>query len=235
MERDEKMKVTIIHGQDHKGSSYNIGKMLSEKISNAEITEFFLPRELNHFCKGCYTCTKDETKCPYYEEKNVIMQAVEAADVLIFTTPTYCMHASAPMKAFIDLSFTYWMPHRPRKCMFSKKAVVISTAAGSGAKSATKDVATALQYWGVPYVKQYGIAVQAASWDQVSEKKKEKIENKINKLANGLQKSKVNVGLKTKFLFSLMRLMQSKGMGSDESERVYWEEQGWLEKARPWK
>ena len=143
--------------------------------------------------------------------------------------------ASAPMKAFIDLSFTYWMPHRPRKCMFSKKAVVISTAAGSGAKSATKDVATALQYWGVPYVKQYGIAVQAASWDQVSEKKKEKIENKINKLANGLQKSKVHVGLKIKFLFSLMRLMQSKGMGSDESERVYWEEQGWLEKARPWK
>ena len=113
--------------------------------------------------------------------------------------------------------------------------MVISTAAGNGAKSATKDVAIALQYWGVPYVKQYGIAVQAASWDQVSEKKKEKIENKINRLANGLQKSKVHVGLKTKFLFSLMRLMQSKGMGSDESERVYWEEQGWLEKARPWK
>ena len=163
------------------------------------------------------------------------MQAVETADVLIFTTPTYCMRASAPMKAFIDLSFTYWMPHRPRKCMFSKKAVVISTAAGSGAKDATKDVATALQYWGVPYVKQFGIAIQAANWEQVTEKKRERIEKKVNKLAKGIQKSRIHVGFKTKFLFRIMRFMQSKGMGSDESERLYWEEQGWLGKARPWK
>ena len=119
--------------------------------------------------------------------------------------------------------------------MFSKKAVVISTAAGNGAKSATKDVATALQYWGVPYVKQYGIAVQAASWDQVSEKKKDKINKKVNKLAKGVQKPRVHVGIKIRFLFNLMRLMQSKGMGSDKSERVYWEEQGWLGKTRPWK
>ena len=72
------------------------------------------------------------------------MDAVEAADLLIFTTPTYCLHASAPMKSFLDLTFTYWMPHRPRKCMFSKKAVVVSTAAGSGAKSAPKDITSAL-------------------------------------------------------------------------------------------
>ncbi len=229
------MKVTIIHGQDHKGSSYNIGKMLTERIPDAETTEFFLPRALNHFCKGCYTCTKDETKCPYYEEKHVIMQAVEKADILIFTTPTYCMRASAPMKAFIDLTFTYWMPHRPRRCMFSKKAVVISTAAGSGAKSATKDVAIALQYWGVPYVKKYGIAVQAANWDQVTEKIRGKINKRLDKLAKGLQKPRVHVGIKIKFLFGLMRLLQSEGKGSDESERVYWEEQGWFGKTRPWK
>lgn len=68
------------------------------------------------------------------------MQAVENADLLIFTTPTYCMHASAPMKSFIDLTFTYWMSHRPRECMFSKKAVVMSTAAGKGTKSAIKDI-----------------------------------------------------------------------------------------------
>lgn len=65
------------------------------------------------------------------------------------------MRASASMKAFIDLTFTYWMSHRPRKCMFSKKAVVISTAAGSGAKSAIKDISNTLFYWGVPYIKEY--------------------------------------------------------------------------------
>ena len=84
-------------------------------------------------------------------------------------------------------------------------------------------------------MKQFGIAVQAASWDQVSDKKRDKINKRINKLAKGVPKPRVHVGLKIKFLFSLMRLMQSKGMGSDESERVYWEEQGWLGKERPWK
>ena len=69
------------------------------------------------------------------------------------------MHASAPMKSFIDLTFTYWMSHRPRACMFSKKAVVISTAAGKGTKSAIKDISNTLFYWGVPYIKEYGITL----------------------------------------------------------------------------
>ena len=50
------------------------------------------------------------------------MKEVESDDVLIFTTPTYCLRSSAPMKSFIDLTFNYWVAHRPRKCMFSKKA-----------------------------------------------------------------------------------------------------------------
>ncbi len=36
------MKVVIIHGQNYKGSSYNIGRMIANKISGEEdITEFF--------------------------------------------------------------------------------------------------------------------------------------------------------------------------------------------------
>lgn len=100
------------------------------------------------------------------------MDEVKCADLLIFTTPTYCMRASAPMKAFIDLTFTYWMVHKPRKCMFSKKAVVISTAAGAGTKTAIKDITNTLFYWGIPYMKSYGISVQAMNWEMVSEKKK---------------------------------------------------------------
>lgn len=60
------------------------------------------------------------------------------------------------------------------KCMFSKKAVVVSTAAGAGAKTAVRDIKTALFYWGIPYIKSYGAALQAMNWDMVSEEKKEK-------------------------------------------------------------
>ncbi len=229
------MKITLIHGQNHKGSTYHIGKMLAEKFDGATITEFFLPKDLEHFCLGCYQCIETEERCPFYEEKSKIMKSVCDADLLVFTTPTYCMRASAPMKAFIDLTFTYWMSHKPRECMFSKKAVVISTAAGTGMKSAMKDVTNTLFYWGVPYVKEYGIAVQAMCWEQVSDKKKDKINKDVTKLAWKLQKDKIHVGIKTKFMFYMMRMMQLKGWGSSKNEKKYWEKNGWLSKDRPWK
>ncbi len=229
------MRITLIHGQNHKGSTYHIGRMLTEKFENADIQEFFLPKDLNHFCMGCYKCIDRDKDCPFYDEKNQIMKSVENAELLIFTTPTYCMHASASMKAFIDLTFTYWMYHRPRKCMFSKKAVVISTAAGAGTKSAIKDITNALFYWGVPYVKQYGISVQAMSWEQVAIGKKCKIEKDMEKMANSIKKGKVRVGIKTKFMFNIMRMMQIKGWGSGDAEKEYWSKSGWLDKERPWK
>ena len=41
------MKVTIIHGQSHKGSTYHISKILADKIGG-EVKEFFLPRDLGN-------------------------------------------------------------------------------------------------------------------------------------------------------------------------------------------
>ncbi len=231
------MKIVMIHGQNHKGSTYHIGRMIASKISCEEnIVEFFLPRDLNHFCVGCYACIEDVTKCPFYEEKNKIMTEVESADILIFTTPTYCLRASAPMKSFIDLTFNYWMSHRPRKCMFSKKAIVISTAAGSGAKKAVKDIADALFYWGIPYILSYGITIQAMNWSGIKDKKMQQIEKDTTRIANKiLKKNFVKVGIKTKAMFMLMRMMQKANFGSGDADRAYWEKNGWLDKKRPWK
>lgn len=231
------MKIVLIHGQNHKGSSYRIGRMIADKIENEkEIAEFFLPRDLNHFCLGCYKCIEEDENCPFYDEKKIIMDAVEESDLLIFTTPTYCLRASAPMKSFLDLTYTYWLSHRPRKSMFTKKAIVVSTAAGAGIKSAMKDITTSLFYWGIPFVKTYGLAVQAMNWDMVNSKKKEKIEKDTTRLANKLSnEKKPYVGIKTRFIFKVMAGMQSAGMGSSPIEKEYWENNGWLGKGRPWK
>ena len=231
------MKIVIIHGQNHKGSSYTIGRMIANKISNEEnIVEFFLPKDLNHFCTGCCACIEEESQCPFYEEKNKIMKEIESADLLIFTTPTYCLNASAAMKSFIELTFTYWMPHRPRKCMFSKKAIVVSTAAGTGAKKAVKDIREALFFWGVPTVLTYGISVQAMNWQGVSKQKKQKIEKDVIKIANKVvKKKKGKVGLKTKMIFMMMRMMQKQNFGSSQAEKMYWQNNGWLDSNRPWK
>ncbi len=235
------MKIVLVHGQNHKGSTYHIAKMLWERIdSSAQVREFFLPKDLNAFCIGCYNCIVEESRCPYYEEKMRIMKEVETADLLIFDTPTYCLAPSAGMKTFMDLTFSYWMSHRPRACMFSKKAVVISTAAGAGTKGAMKPVKAMLGYWGISDVKTYGISLQAMNWDGVSEKKKNKITKDMQKLGKTLgrklskQKSP-DVSLKVRFLFTMMSWMQKAGMGGSKEDRQYWVEQGWLTNKRPWR
>lgn len=228
------MKTVIINGQNHKGSTYNIGISLARRLADDdEITEFFLPKDLNHFCLGCYTCLKDDTKCPFYDDKKVIADAIDDADLLILTTPNYCMMPSAPMKSFIDLFFQYWIPHRPRANMFRKKAVVISTTAGTGAGKACTMLKRTLAYWGVPYIQKYSISVQASSWNDVSQKKKDKIEKNITRLAHKIESNKAGKPSPyIRFMFNMMALSKK---NPDDPESEYWKSMGWFDGKRPWK
>ncbi|MDD3333953.1 MAG: NAD(P)H-dependent oxidoreductase [Eubacteriales bacterium] len=230
------MKIVMIHGQNHKGTTYHMGRGLAEKLAaEADITEFFLPRDLNHFCLGCYACIQDETKCPYWNEKKVMLDAMEAADLLIFTTPNYCLAPSGAMKSFLDLTFDCWMVHRPKAWMFTKRAVVLSASAGASCKKAMGTIKDSLLYWGVPCIKTFGLPVQAPSWDAIKPEKKTKIEQRLTRLARQLNTTKPpRIHFKTRFLFLVMRKMHSAGWDSSPVEKQYWAERGWLGKARPW-
>lgn len=98
------MKIVLIHGQNHHGSTYHLGRIFVECLAKEkDITEFFLPKDLNNFCMGCYECMNEEEKCPFYQEKKVIEDAMKEADLLVLTTPTYCLAPSVPLKSFMDL------------------------------------------------------------------------------------------------------------------------------------
>ena len=66
------MKIALIHGANHMGSTYHIARMLAEKV-DGEITEFFLPRDFGEFCLGCTQCFYEkEEKCPHHEKRRPI-------------------------------------------------------------------------------------------------------------------------------------------------------------------
>lgn len=225
----------MIHGQNHKGSTYHIGRMLAEKLSD-EITEFFLPRDFGEFCVGCGNCfMKAEKFCPHYEKLKPIVTALDDADVIILTSPVYVYHATGSMKAFLDHFGYRWMVHRPEGKMFSKQAVCISTAAGAGMKSTNRDMADSLFFWGIAKIYRYGVAVRAITYDGVSDKIKQKMDRKTTKLANKIRKKHGNVkpGLKTRVWFLAMRMANRAGWNKVDS--AYWKEKGWTEKIRPWK
>lgn len=97
--------------------------IIDKTAGEKEVTDFFFPRDLDHFCRGCYSCIEDASGCPFSAEKKRIIEAMDKADVIVVTTPTYCLNMSAPLKAFFDLTFDIWMTHRPMKPMFRKRAL----------------------------------------------------------------------------------------------------------------
>lgn len=229
------MKITIIHGQSHEGSTCHIARMLAEKI-NGEVTEFFLPRDFGEFCVGCTLCFgESEIKCPHFEKLSPITRAMDDADVIILASPVYVYHVTGAMKAFLDHYGWRWMVHRPEEKMFSKQAVCISTAAGAGMKSTNQDMAHSTFFWGIAKTYQYGIAVMETSWEKVSLKKKRVIEKKLMRLSKKIQKKQGHVKppVKTKLFFNVMRIMQRRGW--NEADVNYWRDKGWTEKKRPWK
>ena len=229
------MKIVIIHGQSHKGSTYHIARILAE-IIGGEISEFFLPRDFGEFCCGCTRCfVESETKCPHYDKLATITQTIDEADVIILASPVYVYHATGAMKAFLDHYGYRWMVHRPEEKMFEKQGVCISTAAGGGMKSTNKDMSYSLFFWGVAKIYKFGLGVAAIDWNRVSEKKKQRIERETENIAKRIRRRQgcVKPGVKTKGFFNIMRLLQKKGW--NEADAHYWKEKDWTDKARPWK
>lgn len=229
------MKITIIHGQSHKGSTYHIARMLSEK-TGGDITEFFLPKDFSSFCTGCTACfEKSEKLCPHYNKLGPLTKAIDNADVIILASPVYVYHVTGAMKAFLDHYGYRWMVHRPMDKMFSKQAVCISTAAGAGIKSTNKDMADSMFFWGIGKTYKYGVAVRAVSWDGVPDKIKKRVDKKTSVLAAKIRKRHgyIKPAFKTRIFFNIMRIVQKNGFNKADAD--YWREKGWTGKRRPWK
>lgn len=231
------MKVVVLHGQNHKGSTYHVTQAILEqmKVTDENVKAFYF-KEQKH-CMGCYNCfIKGEQQCPHQQQITPVVNALEEADVIIIETPCYCLGISGQLKSFLDHLAYMWMVHRPRKSMFTKVGIVVSTTAGAGAGKVTKDLAQQLFYWGVPKVYKVSFALGAASWQEVSDKNKEKINKKAHKLAQAVTRrvGKVKPGLKTQGMFLICRMMHQNNAGI-EKDTQYWKDAGWTEDKRPWK
>lgn len=236
------MNICIIHGSPRKGNTYRATTIFMkelQKCGEVEFTEFFLPKAMPHFCNGCFTCfEKGEDKCPHAQYVEPILDAMRQADGLIFTTPVYVMGESAQMKALLDHLAHIYMPHRPMEEMFSKVAMVISTAAGAGTKHATKAIARSLQFWGVKRIYSCRFNLFAEDWDSMKLQKQHRFEKNLGKKANLFYKSvakreELRIRISTRAIFYGMKATIS---SYDEGylDKEYWEQKGWLDgKKRP--
>ncbi|MEA5057229.1 MAG: NAD(P)H-dependent oxidoreductase [Anaerotignum propionicum] len=232
------MKITVIYGTQRKSksSTYNIAQQFIKCLSNGDsVSEFFLPKDMPKFCSGCWNCFTDSTKCPHYDYLKPITDAMDEAELLIFTAPVYVYHVPGQVKAFLDHFGYRWMPHQPNKNMFRKRALLISTAAGAGTKSTLRDLEDSMMFWGVARTYTFSKHVRAADWDTVDIKLKSKIQNDVKKLSNKIISESHNFtpSLKVKALFYAMKYMQIR-FHYNSADVEYWKEHGWLGKEKPW-
>ena len=220
------MKIVVINGQAHKGTTHHIAHMLADQLGG-EVTEFFLPRDFGAFCIGCAQCIhKDEALCPHAEALAPITRAMDAADVLVFASPVYVYHVTGPMKALLDHYGWRWIIHRPNPAMFHKQAVVLTTAAGAGMSTAIRDIRDSLFFWGVGKIYTFGLATHADTYAHMSEKKQRQAEHAVAKIAAKIKRaeSRVKPALKTRLFFRFYRKVILRRM--PPSDQDYWAKTG---------
>ena len=238
------MKITVINGTEKKGVTFRLKEAFLNALGNdAEITEFYLPRDCPDFCAGCTVCfLKDEHLCKDAEYIQKIEKAMLGADLLVFTSPAYVFHTTGAMKTMLDHFGYRWMPHRPAKEMFGKRAVIITQCLGSGGKPTAKDIRDSLSWWGVSKIRVCSFKLMSdVHWEKISEKKKAAMTAKLVKAAEqmrGIDYSKpARTGFVTKMKFHAVRMLQ-KNLGKQDPEYTdykYWKNNGWTGSARPWK
>lgn len=225
------MKIAAIHSKST-GSTQKIAQMLLQTIKkqlpNAEISEFIVANFQP--CIGCYTCfAKGEAHCPHAASVQPIVSSIEAADVVILDTPTYCMGISGAMKSFLDHMGYRWFAHRPHPSMANKIGVAISTTGSMGAGNVTKALKTHFFGWSAAKYYRLSFAVMGTDWDEIAEKKKIKITRCVEKTARKLVKKtgKAKRSLYLRCILSIMKIVQRKNNWF-ALDKEWWQEQGWI-------
>lgn len=231
------MKIVAISGTEVKGCTYHMKESFLEDFRDGnEITEFYLPKDLPHFCCGCKNCFfKSEQLCPHAKYVIPIWNAILEADMLVFASPVYALRTTAQMKALLDHLCVHWMVHRPDDRMFHKKAVILTNAIGVFNGGAQKDIATSLMWLGVSDIKKLGVGLmEGVFWNVLSDKRRNFIVGKIKKLAKRYKNPYISHrGIKVRILFAITKEMHQAITKKEETlsaDNQYWVDKGWVKR-----
>jgi len=220
------MRIAVVYGQTHHGNTWKLTQELLSRLNCGaeDIQEFQLGGVRP--CVGCCQCIlKDEKLCPNRAFVEPVIHALEQCDVIILSSPNYCFGMTGQMKEFCDHMAYRWISHRPVD-MHRKIGVAISTAAGGGAENVTKELSRQLLWWSVGSIHSIAFSVRADNWDAVKPSRKKKVERKVARLAERINKTSTHAGwnLKGRALFLFMKAY-IKRSGWNPLDRQWWIEQ----------
>ena len=228
------MTVAVFHGSPRKGNTHTATKIFMDelrKFSDVHFIEIFLPKAMPEFCTGCQLCLGNPyEKCPHSQYVTPILGAILSADALVFTTPHFgACSMSGCMKNLLDHLDFLTLNVAPRVEIFSKKAFVISTGAGSAA--ALKPIKKYLINWGINRVYTLGLRMFIDRWDKMPISKQAKFEKKLRQSARRFYRTpKKPPYLSTVFMYYIFKYIVKNQIGEGTYPFEYWKEHGYFKK-----
>lgn len=118
------------------------------KDSGNQVNYIFLADKEIEPCDGCFACQNvaDTFGCVLDDDVPQIMDAIIAADCIVFATPIYTWYCTAPMKALLDRHFGLNKFYGKAKgSLWAGKQIAIITTHGYDAKYAAEPFEIGIQ------------------------------------------------------------------------------------------
>lgn len=182
------VNVTIIYGTLSKANTYNCVQLLLNSLRlnmNINITEFFLPKDLPAFNRGCFSyIINGEERHHHVNYVDSIVKSLDDSDLIILASPVFACDISTEMKSFLDhLSYRY-MQDKTNYSMNNKIGLVMSTAKGAGLFHTTRTLKRNLNFWGISKIFKFSETLYEMNLEDMSLKINKQINEKISKLSN---------------------------------------------------
>lgn len=142
------MNILVLLGSPRKKDSYNLCKMIENKMNKKGATSFkyiHLASMNIKECRGCDQCLKKgEEYCSIKDDISELREKLINADGIIFASPVYVCHVTATFKKVIDrLAYLF---HRPE--LIGKPALNVITTGGGARKVTGKYLKMTACGWG---------------------------------------------------------------------------------------
>lgn len=223
-------KVTVIIGSPRKRATYQAAQELEKNLKSYREIEFeyvFLKDYHLDYCQGCCMCfERGEEYCPLKDDRDLLLAKMDNSDGVIFASPSYAGHVSAPMKNFLDrLAFMF---HRPR--FFGKACTAIVTQGIMGGASIVKYLATVGECLGFHVAK--GCCI--TTLEPRTPRQQGKISREIAKASKRFYKELMRpMPLRPSFFGLMLFRMSRTSMRLIQDEKYrdysYYKEKGWFE------
>ncbi|AQR94524.1 MULTISPECIES: NAD(P)H-dependent oxidoreductase [Clostridium] len=223
-------KVTVFMGTSQKQATYQAVQEFEKNLKSYTDIDFeyvFLKDYHLKYCNGCKVCfEKGEENCPLKDDRNLLIEKMNNSDGVIFATPNYSFHVTAPLKNFLDrLAFVF---HRPQ--FFGKTFTTIVTQGIFGGASIVKYLENIGENLGFHVTK--GCCLNTLK--PITMRQQKKITQEVKKASARFYKELMRQTSPTPSIFRLMMFRISRTsimniLNETYRDYIYFKEKGWFE------